>query len=432
MAEKVRINEVSKYPGQDISLEGWLANKRSSGSIHFLTIRDGSGFLQAVVGKKDVDEETFKLIDRIGIESSIKLSGKVNKDDRAPGGHELWVNSFELVSEAQDYPISKKKHGVSFLLENRHLWIRSRSQYATLKLRSEIIWALAKFFKEEDFVKFDGPMFTANEVEGGSTLFEVDYFGQKAFLTQSSQLYGETGASAFGKVYTFGPTFRAEKSKTRRHLTEFWMLEPEVAFYDWKDNIALQERMIHFVIKHCLENCQEELSILERDIKKLEESLKPFIWMHHKDACLELKKQGLEIGERDDLGADEEAVLTKMYNQPIVLHHMPAEIKAFYMQPDTDEADNRVYCNDLLAPEGYGEIIGGSQRIHDLELLKTKLKENGLNPETYSWYLDLRRYGSVPHSGFGLGLERLVAWIGGLKHARTAIPYPRMINRLLP
>lgn len=432
MSQLIRVNQIKDYADQEISLQGWMANKRSSGSIHFLIIRDGSGFVQAVLGKKDIDEETFKLVDKIGIESSVKVTGKVRKDERAPGGFELNLTGFELISESQNYSIPPQKHGVGFLLKNRHLWLRSKSQYATLKLRSEIIWALAKFFKEEDFVKFDGPMFTANEVEGGSTLFEVDYFGQKAYLTQSSQLYGEAGAMAFGKVYTFGPTFRAEKSKTRRHLTEFWMLEPEVAYYDWKDNVALQERMIQSVIKHCLENCSEELTILGRDIKKLEESLKPFIWMHHKDATKELQKQGLNIGDRDDLGADEEAVLTKMYDQPIVLHHMPAEIKAFYMQPDVEEGDNRVLCNDLLAPEGYGEIIGGSQRIHDLALLEEKLKEEGLDPKVYSWYLDLRRYGSVPHSGFGLGLERLVAWIGGLKHARTAIPFPRMINRLRP
>lgn len=432
MAQETRISEIAKFADQEITLKGWLSNKRSSGSIHFLIVRDGSGYVQAVLGKKDIDEATFKLVDQIGIESSVIVSGKVKKDERAPGGHELLLTKFELVQESQDYPISKKKHGVSFLLNNRHLWVRSQSQFATLKLRSEIIWALAKFFKEEDFVKFDGPMFTANEVEGGSTLFEVDYFGKKAYLTQSSQLYGEAGALAFGKVYTFGPTFRAEKSKTRRHLTEFWMLEPEVAYYDWKDNIALQERMIHFVTRHCIENCSNELEILGRDIKKLEESLKPFIWMHHKDACKELQKAGLNIGDRDDLGADEEAVLTKMYGQHIVLHHMPAEIKAFYMQPDLEEGDNRVCCNDLLAPEGYGEIIGGSQRIHDLELLQTKIKEHNLDPNVFSWYLDLRRYGTVPHSGFGLGLERLVAYIGGLKHARTAIPFPRMLNRLKP
>lgn len=428
----IRISDISNFENKEIRLQGWLANKRSSGSIHFLMIRDGSGFIQAVLGKKDISEEIFNLVDKIGIESSIKVRGNVRKDERAPGGYELTLTDFELVTEAQDYLISKKAHGVDFLLENRHLWLRSKSQFATLRLRSEIIWALAKFFKEEGFIKFDGPMFTANEVEGGSTLFEVDYFGQKAYLTQSAQLYGEAGAMAFGKVYTFGPTFRAEKSKTRRHLTEFWMLEPEVAFYDWKDNALLQERMIHFVIKHCLENCKNELQILGRDISKLEKSLKPFLWIHHKDACHLLQKAGLAIGDREDLGADEEAVLTKMFDQPIVLHHMPAEIKAFYMKPDSEEGDNRVFCNDLLAPEGYGEIIGGSQRIHDLELLEEKLKEEGLNPQTYSWYLDLRRYGSVPHSGFGLGLERLVAWIGGLKHARTAIPFPRMINRLKP
>jgi len=418
--------------GDVISFRGWISNKRSSGSIHFLTLRDGSGFIQAVASKNDITPEEFKLIDSLGIESSITLQAKVKKDDRAPGGHELQIIQISVISPTENYKIAKKKHGVSFLLNNRHLWLRSQSQFATLRLRSEIIWALQKFFHEENFIKFDGPMFTANECEGSSTLFEVEYFGQKAYLTQSSQLYGEAGAMAFGKVYTFGPTFRAEKSKTRRHLTEFWMLEPEVAFNDWKDNIDLQERMIKYVVKHCIDKCSDELEILGRDIKKLENSLKPFIWLHHKDACRELKKAGLHIGERDDLGADEEAVLTKMYDQPIILHHMPKEIKAFYMQPDIEEGDDRVCCNDLLAPEGYGEIIGGSQRIHDLDLIEEKIKEFNLDPSTFEWYLDLRKYGSVPHSGFGLGLERLVAWIGGLKHARTAIPFPRLINRLTP
>jgi asparaginyl-tRNA synthetase len=432
MAELVTIKELSKYADQEVDLRGWLSNKRSSGSIHFLILRDGTGFVQAILGKKDISEDVFKLVDGLGIESSIKVSGKVKKDDRAPGGFELQLTKFELVSESKDYPISKKAHGASFLLDNRHLWLRSQSQFATLKIRSEIIWAMHDFFHSEGFVKFDGPMFTANEVEGGSTLFEVEYFGKKAYLTQSSQLYGEAGAEAFGKVYTFGPTFRAEKSKTRRHLTEFWMLEPEVAFYDWKDNIALQQRMVHHVIKHCIENCARELEMLGRDIKKLENGLKPFLWIHHKDACKALREAGLEIGDRDDLGADEEAVLTNMHDEFIVLHHMPAEIKAFYMPVDEEEGDNRVFCNDLLGPEGYGEIIGGSQRIHDLETLEKKIKEVGLDPEVFKWYLDLRRYGSVPHSGFGIGLERMVRYVTGIKHIRNTIPFPRMINRLKP
>jgi asparaginyl-tRNA synthetase len=432
MADLVTIKDLSKHADQEVSLQGWIANKRSSGSIHFLILRDGTGFVQAILGKKDIDEETFKVVDRIGIESSVKVTGNVRKDERAPGGYELQLTGFELVSEAQNFPIAKKAHGAKFLLDNRHLWIRSQSQYATLKIRSEIIWALGEFFHQEGFVKFDGPMFTGNEVEGGSTLFEVEYFGKKAYLTQSSQLYGEAGAMAFGKVYTFGPTFRAEKSKTRRHLTEFWMLEPEVAFNDWKDNVALQQRMIHFVIKHCLENCAYELEILGRDVKKLENGLKPFLWLHHKDACRELQKAGLNVGDRDDLGADEEAALTNMHDEFIVLHHMPAEIKAFYMQPDLEEGDNRVLCNDLLGPEGYGEIIGGSQRIHDLDLLAAKIKEVGLDPEVFSWYMDLREYGSVPHAGFGIGLERLVRYVTGIKHIRNTIPFPRMINRLTP
>ncbi len=428
----VKINTIAEYTGQNITIKGWLANKRSSGSIHFLIIRDGSGFIQAILGKKDIDEATFTKLDRTGIESSVIVTGRLREEPRAPGGFELQISDLEVVHETQDYPIAKKKHGVDFLLNNRHLWIRSSSQFATLRLRSEIIFALSKFFYDDGFVKFDGPIFTANTCEGTSTLFEVEYFGQKAYLTQSSQLYAEAGALAFQKVYTFGPTFRAEKSKTRRHLTEFWMLEPEVAYANWEDNIALQEKMVHYVIKHCLQHCTKELEMLGRDVKKLENGLKPFTWIHHKDACEQLRSLGLDIGDREDLGADEEAILTQQYDTFIVLHHMPEEIKAFYMQPDLDEADQRVLCNDLLAPEGYGEVIGGSQRIHDITLLESRIKEEGLDPKELQWFCDLRRYGSVPHAGFGLGLERMVAWIGGIKHARTAIPFPRMINRLRP
>jgi len=429
------IKKISAEKDKEVLIKGWLANKRSSGSIHFLTLRDGTGFLQAIAGKNDVSEEVFKIIDGLGQESSVEVKGLIKDEPRAPGGYELQIKEFKVISAAADFPIQKKKdgnHGMQFLMDRRHLWLRSKKQWATMRLRSEIIWALSKFFQEEDFVKFDGPMFTGNEVEGGSTLFEVEYFGKKAYLTQSSQLYGEAGAMALNKVYTFGPTFRAEKSKTRRHLTEFWMLEPEVAFYDWKDNIALQERMIHYVIRHCMDYCSAELEILGRDIKKLENGLKPFLWIHHKDATKELKKAGLDIDERADLGADEEAFLTNMHDEFIVLHHMPQEIKAFYMQPDLEEGDKRVLCNDLLAPEGIGEIIGGSQRIHDLNLLEQRIKEFGLDPNVFEWYLDLRKYGSVPHAGFGLGLERLVRYIGGIKHIRTTIPFARMINRLTP
>lgn len=426
------IKEIPLFGDKLVRLQGWLANRRSSGSIHFLTFRDGTGFIQAVVGKNDIDSKTFEKLGKSGLETSLEIKGLVKTEPRAPGGYEIQIKDVVLHNIVNDYPIAKKKHGSNFLMNKRHLWLRSQSQYATIKLRSEIIWALHKFFNEENFVKFDGPMFTANSCEGTSTLFEVEYFEQKAYLTQSSQLYGEAGAMAFGKVYTFGPTFRAEKSKTRRHLTEFWMLEPEVAYNDWKDNVALQERMIHFVIKYCLENCSKELEILGRDLKKLENGLKPFLWLHHKDATKELQKAGLQINERDDLGADEESVLTNMHEEFIVLHHIPREIKAFYMQPDIEENDNRVLCNDLLAPEGFGEIIGGSQRIHDLKLLEDRIKEEGLDMSDFGWYTDLRKYGSVPHSGFGLGLERLVRWIGGIKHIRNTVPFPRMINRLRP
>lgn len=427
------IKTIKDYVGKEVTINGWIVFKRSaSSSLYFLVLRDGTGYIQAVASKSDLDEGSFKVVEGLSLESSVTVMGVVVEDKRAQGGFELNLSSVKLLGGSQDYPISKKKHGVRFLLENRHLWFRSKSQFATLRLRSEIIYALHSFFQEEGFIKFDGPIFTPNQVEGGSTLFEVEYFGKKVFLTQSSQLYAEAGAMAFGKVYTFGPTFRAEKSKTRRHLTEFWMLEPEVAFYDWKDNVKLQERMIQFVINYVLKNCMDELEILGRDIEKLKNGLLPFKYIHHREACEILRKNGVNVGDRDDLGADEEAVLTKLYEEFIVLHHMPREIKAFYMQPDIEEDDNRVLCNDLLAPEGYGEIIGGSQRVHDYDLLFKHIKEEGLDPEIYNWYLDLRKYGSVPHSGFGLGLERLVAWVGGLKHARTAIPFPRLINRSNP
>lgn len=429
---ETNINKLKNHLGQEVKIKGWIANKRSSGSIIFLILRDGTGFVQAVVEKNKLGADKFSEIDKLGIESSVEVIGIVKEDARSPMGVELNLNSLNVIGISNNYPIAPKKHGVKFLLDRRHLWLRSKSQFATLKIRSEIIWALHEFFHNEGFVKFDGPMFTANEVEGGSTLFEVEYFGRSAYLTQSAQLHGEAGAMAFGKIYTFGPTFRAEKSKTRRHLTEFWMLEPEVAFYDWKDNIALQERMIKYVVKYCLENCTYELEILGRDLKKLENALKPFIWMHHRDAVKELNKHGYSLDERADIGADEEAVLTSMYDEFIVLHHMPAEIKAFYMQPDLEEGDNRVLCNDLLAPEGCGEIIGGSQRIHDLDLLEKRIREYGLDPKVFDWYFDLRRYGTVPHSGFGLGLERLVKYIAGVKHVRATIPFPRMINRLHP
>ena len=431
----IYIKDIEDYIEKTVSLMGWVANRRSSGSVTFLIARDGSGFLQMIGDRSHLDDHTYEEINRLGIETSFIASGIVRRDPRAPGGVELLIKSWKTIQSTPNYPIQRKKdgkHGIKFLMKNRHLWIRSPKQHAILRIRSEIIWALHDFFRREGFIRFDGPIFTANEVEGGSTLFNVDYFGKKAYLTQSSQLYGEAGAMAFGKVYTFGPTFRAEKSKTRRHLTEFWMLEPEVAFYDWKDNIRLQERMVHSVIKHCIENCHRELDTLGRDIKKLEEALKPFIWMHHKDAVNELKKMGFNLTERTDLGADEEEALTKAYGQFIVLHHMPEEIKAFYMQPDFEEGDNRVLANDLLGPEGYGEVIGGSQRIHDKDLLLERIKKFNLDRSVYEWYIDLRVYGSVPHSGFGLGLERLVRYICGLRHIRTTIPFPRMINRLTP
>lgn len=431
----VYLKDIKQFLNQGIKIKGWIYNKRSSGSIIFLILRDGTSFAQAVVNKNDFNIDEFNNIEKLGAETSFEAECIVKEENRAPGGYELIIQKWVTIQSVTNYPIQKKKdgsHGVKFLMDNRHLWIRSPKQHALLKLRSEIIWALEKFFHENGFVKFDGPIFTANEVEGGSTLFEVSYFNKKAYLTQSAQLYGEAGAMAFGKIYTFGPTFRAEKSKTRRHLTEFWMLEPEMAFYNWEDNIKLQEKMLHYVISYCINNCLRELETLGRDIKQLEKNLKPFVWIHHKDAIKKLNQIGFNLDERADLGADEEEALTKLFDQFIVLHHMPQEIKAFYMQPDFDENDGRVLCNDILAPEGYGEIIGGSQRIHDKDLLIARLKTYNLDENVFKWYIDLRSFGTVPHSGFGLGLERLLRFISGIKHIRTTIPFPRMINRLTP
>ncbi len=431
MAKIVRIAEIADYEGQEVTLQGWLYNKRSSGKLRFLLIRDGSGIIQCVVFKNDVSEQTFSNATELTQESSVQVTGTVTADPRAPIGYELQVKELEIVQLAQEYPITKKEHGVDFLMDHRHLWIRSKKQHAILRIRHQIIHAAREFFDDRDFILVDSPIFTPNAAEGTTTLFETDYFGSKAYLTQSGQLYAEAGAMAFGKVYCFGPTFRAEKSKTRRHLTEFWMIEPEVAFFDLNDDMQLAEEFVSHLVQSVLKNRQEELTVLERDVSKLENIKPPFPKIHYNEAVEILKKKGLEFEYGDDFGGADETVISEQFDRPVIVHHYPAAVKAFYMKRDPEEPQFAL-AMDMLAPEGYGEIIGGSQREDDYETLLQRVKEHGLSEEAFRWYLDLRKYGSVPHAGFGLGIERTVAWISGIKHVRETIPFPRTMHRLYP
>ncbi|RMF60799.1 MAG: asparagine--tRNA ligase [Calditrichaeota bacterium] len=425
------INEVSKFAGQQVRIRGWLYNKRSSGKLWFLLIRDGSGIIQAVVFKGNVDEETFARCEEVTQESSVVVTGTVNEDKRSPGGYELQVSDFEILHLAKDYPITPKEHGTTFLMDHRHLWLRSSKQNAILKIRHEIIKACRDFFDSRGFVLLDAPIFTPNACEGTSTLFETDYFGSKAYLTQSGQLYMEAGAMAFGKVYCFGPTFRAEKSKTRRHLTEFWMVEPEVAFMDLEGDMALAEDFLTFIVTRVLENRRQELAVIERDVSALEKVAKPFPRLSYDEAVDILKKNDIDFQWGDDFGGTDETVISQAFERPVMVHRYPAAVKAFYMKRDPEQPD-RALCVDVLAPEGYGEIIGGGQREDDLDVLESRIKEHNLPREAFEWYLDLRRYGSVPHAGFGLGIERTVAWICGLSHVRETIPFPRLMHRLNP
>ncbi len=426
------IKDAKKHLGEEVEVRGWTHNIRSSGAIAFLQLRDGSGRFQGVVVKNDVTPETWDAAKSLTIESSVIVRGTVKEDTRSPGAVELQVKEVVPVAIAPEYPIGKKEHGVDFLMDLRHLWIRSSRQEAILRVRDEIEFAFREFMKERGFVLTDSPIFTPNAVEGTSDLFEVKYFDDKAYLSQSGQLYQEATSAALGKTYCFGPTFRSEKSKTRRHLTEFWMLEAEASYMDWEQNIQLQEDMVVHVVKRVLRERMDDLKLLERAIAPLEKVAEGgFIRMHHADAVKELQAMGSDIKERDDLGADDETILTKKYDKPIFIHHYPSEVKAFYMKPDPNEPD-RALNADMLAPEGYGEVIGGSQRIDDLALLEKRIEEHGLPKEAFGWYLDLRRYGSVPHSGFGIGLERTVSWICGLEHVRETIPFPRLLNRLTP
>jgi asparaginyl-tRNA synthetase len=426
------IENIGEHEGKTVTIKGWLHNRRSSGKIHFLTVRDGSGFLQVVMGKRDVDEATFTKADHLSQESSIIVNGTVKAEPRAIGGYEMIANGLEVVNEAHDYPITPKEHGVDYLMDRRHLWIRAERQTAILRVRHEIINAVRDFFNGQGFILADTPIFTPAACEGTTTLFPVEYFEhEKAYLTQSGQLYNEANAMALGKVYAFGPTFRAEKSKTRRHLTEFWMVEPEMAYADLNDVITLAEGLITSVVARVLDRRQKELKALERDTAKLEAVKAPFPRLKYDEAAKILLDKGLPFAVGGDLGGTDETVLSEQFDRPVCVTHYPAAIKAFYMKPDPNEPD-KALCVDVLAPEGYGEIIGGGQRLDDLNLLLQRIKEHNLPQESFEWYLDLRRYGSVPHGGFGMGIERCVSWICGLEHVRETIPYPRMLYRIYP
>ena len=428
---QVYIENLDRHEGEEVTIKGWIYNRRSSGKIQFLMVRDGTGIVQGVMVKAEVSPEVFALGKELIQESSVIVRGLVRPDQRAPGGYELTITGLQLVQMAEEYPITPKEHGTEFLMDHRHLWLRSRRQHGILRVRNEIIKGIRDFFDERGFVLIDAPVLTPAACEGTTTLFETDYFDEKAFLTQSGQLYMEAAAMAFGKVYCFGPTFRAEKSKTRRHLMEFWMVEPEVAYADHEDNMRLQEDLISFVVQRVLTHRLAELEILERDISRIEKVIPPFPRISYDEAIERLQRAGVEIEWGADFGGGDETILAEQFDRPVFVHRYPAEIKAFYMKPDPEKPEV-VLCDDLLAPEGYGEIIGGSQRIDDPDLLKQRMQEHDLPEETYAWYMDLRRYGSVPHSGFGLGLERTVAWICGLPHIRETIPFPRLINRLYP
>ena len=425
------IKEIGKYENQDVCIRGWLYQKRSSGKLHFLQVRDGTGIIQAVMFKGDFTPELFEKADKLPQESSIMVYGTVKEDKRSPIGYEIAVKDLHIVSEAVDYPITPKEHGIAFLMENRHLWLRSPRQHAIMNIRHEIIKSIRDYFNNNDFLLIDAPIFTPSACEGTTNLFETQYFDQKAYLTQSGQLYMEAAAMAFGKVYCFGPTFRAEKSKTRRHLTEFWMVEPEVAYNDINDNMNLAEDFLEYVVQQVVKNRRKDLELLERDISKLENIKKPFPRITYNEAIEILNKNGKEVPWGEDFGGDEETVISEQFDRPVMIHRYPAECKAFYMKKDP-ENPKLALCVDVIAPEGYGEIIGGGQREDDLDVLLNKIKEHNLPQEAFNWYLDLRRYGSVPHSGFGLGIERTVSWICGLHHVRETIPFPRLMDRLKP
>lgn len=426
------IKQFPEHVGQTVTIKGWAHNVRSSGSIAFLQIRDGSGFTQAVVAKNGVDEASWHAAVEATIESSVIVTGAVSKHPKQEGVYELQASAVQLVQKAEEFPIGKKEHGPDFLLDQRHLWLRSPQQWAIQKVRDQVIHATYDWMRDHGFSKIDSPIFTPNACEGTTELFEIDYFGErKAYLSQSGQLYLEAAIGSVGRCFDFGPVFRAEKSKTRRHLIEFWMMDAEAAFVEHEDNLKIQESLVCYIVEQVLKNCQPELKILERNQEPLKKVQAPFIRMTHADAIKELREMGSDIGDMDDLGADDETKLTMKYEKPIFVEKYPAAVKAFYMKRDPSDP-SRVLNADLLAPEGYGEVIGGSQREDNYDELLKRIREHNLPEEAFKWYLDLRKYGSVPHSGFGYGLERIVTWICGIHHVRETIPFPRLLNRLEP
>lgn len=431
MKNEIYVQDISRFEGQEVTISGWLYHRRSSGKLHFLLVRDGTGTIQAVVSKADVPEAVFSLCDSLPQESSILVTGKVVVDKRSPIGYEIQVKNVELVQAAAEYPITPKEHGIEFLMDLRHLWLRSSKQHAILRVRHAVIRACRDFFDGKGFTLIDAPIFTPAACEGTTTLFETDYFGSKAYLTQSGQLYMEAAAMAFGKVYCFGPTFRAEKSKTRRHLTEFWMIEPEMAYCDLDGDMDVAEEFVEYVVQTTIQKCAAELKVLERDVSKLSTVKRPFPRISYDEAVQIIKQSGLEFQDGNDFGGTDETVISEKFDRPVMVHRYPAAVKAFYMKNDPNDP-SKALCVDVLAPEGYGEIIGGGQREDDLDILAKKIQSHDLSMDAFDWYLDIRKYGSVPHSGFGMGIERTVAWICGLKHIREAIPFPRTIYRLKP
>ncbi len=429
----IRIDNVSKHEGKEATVQGWMYNKRGSGKIFFLQVRDGSGMIQGVAAEGEATDEVMKVAEELTMESSVRITGPVNKHPKWQGVYEMQIKKIEVIQQcADEFPISKKEHGPDFLLDNRHLWLRSKKQWAIQRVRNTIINATYEYFSDNGFIKIDSPILTPNACEGTTELFEVPYFDEgSAFLTQSGQLYLEAAIMSHGRVFDFGPVFRAEKSKTRRHLTEFWMMDAEMAFVDHEGNMEIQEGLICHIVAKALEKNEAELKILERDLEPLKKIKAPFIRKSHAEVIAELREMGSDIGEKDDLGADDETKLTEKYDKPIFVDRYPSEVKAFYMKRDPED-DSKALCCDLLAPEGYGEIIGGSQREDDYDVLLKRIEEHKLDPKVFEWYLDLRKYGSVPHSGFGYGLERITGWIAGVHHIRETIPFPRMISRLTP
>jgi asparaginyl-tRNA synthetase len=428
----ITIADLEHHLDTEVTIRGWVYNWRKKGKLRFIILRDGFGYLQCVVFRPEVADEVWERAVELTQESSVEITGVPRRDERAPGGYELKVTAITPVQIAPEYPLGKKEHGPDFLLSNRHLWLRSKRQHAMMRVRSELTFAIREYFQTRGYTLIDSPILTPAACEGTSTLFETEYFGDSAYLSQSGQLYLEPAAAALGKVYCFGPTFRAEKSKTRRHLTEFWMMEPEVAWLRFDGLLELIEDFLSSVVARILERCKDDLERLERDVSKLEPATsKPYPRLDYGDAITTLQERGVEIDFGDDFGGDDETELASLHDRPLLLTRFPAEIKAFYMQPDATDP-SRALAVDVIAPEGYGEIVGGSERCDSLELLERRIAEHGLPREAFEWYLDVRRYGSFPHSGFGLGIERTVAWLCGVHHLREAIPYPRTLNRIYP